>query len=125
MPRIENLHRNVIFRGSEAPALPFSRLDSTNPEKLWAWMDDLRDQGIEALAIPHNSNGSSGMMFEMADWAGNPIDADYAELRMRNEPLVEITQVKGTSDTHPALSPNDEWADFEIFPYPHRDQYAQ
>ncbi|MCB1685308.1 MAG: DUF3604 domain-containing protein, partial [Pseudomonadales bacterium] len=113
----QNLHRNVIFRGSEAPPLPFSRLDDTNPEKLWAWMDGLRDEGIEALAIPHNSNGSSGMMFELTDWAGDPIDAEYAELRMRNDPLVEITQVKGTSDTHPALSPNDEWANFEIFPY--------
>ena len=113
----ENLHRNVIFRGSEAPEIPFSRLDDTNPEKLWAWMDGLRESGIESLAIPHNSNGSNGMMFELTDWAGDPIDAAYATLRMRNEPLVEITQVKGTSDTHPLLSPNDEWADFEIFPY--------
>jgi len=113
----ENLHRNVIFEGSDAPGIPFSRLDATNPEKLWNWMDDLRDEGIESLAIPHNSNGSNGKMFEMTDWAGNPIDGAYADLRMRNEPLVEITQVKGTSDTHPLLSPNDEWANFEIFPY--------
>jgi len=112
-----NLHRNVIFRGSDKlPAVPFSRLNSQNPEGLWEWMDDLRAQGIESLAIPHNSNGSNGQMFKLADWAGNPIDDAYAERRLRNEPLVEITQVKGTSDTHPLLSPNDEWADFEIAP---------
>ncbi len=113
----ENLHRNVIFRAGEAPEFPFSRLDDTNPERLWAWMDGLRAEGIESLAIPHNANGSNGQMFKLTDWAGDPIDADYAELRLRNEPLVEITQVKGTSETHPLLSPNDEWADFEIFPY--------
>ncbi|HJN51121.1 MAG: DUF3604 domain-containing protein [Pseudomonadales bacterium] len=113
-----NLHRNVIFRGADkVPSVPFSRFHSQNPEGLWRWMDDLREQGIESLAIPHNSNGSNGQMFKLTDWAGNPMDDDYAERRMRNEPLVEITQVKGTSDTHPVLSPNDEWADFEIMPY--------
>ncbi len=113
-----NLHRNVVFKGgNKAPAIPFSRFHSQNPEGLWDWMDDLRDQGIESLAIPHNSNGSNGQMFKRTDWAGNAMDASYAEQRMRNEPLVELTQIKGASDTHPALSPNDEWADFEIMPY--------
>ena len=116
-PERENLHRNVIYRGSEAPDQPFSRLDSRNPEDLWTWMDTNRADGAEAIAIPHNSNGSDGMMFELQNWADEPLTAVYAEQRMRNEPLVEITQVKGTSDTHPALSPNDEWADFEIMPY--------
>ncbi len=112
-----NLHRNVIFRGSEKlPAVPFSRLNSQNPEGLWDWMDTLRAQGIESLAIPHNSNGSNGQMFKLVDWAGKPLDDAYVERRIRNEPLVEITQIKGTSDTHPTLSPNDEWADFEIYP---------
>jgi hypothetical protein len=80
-------------------------------------MDGLREQGIEALAIPHNSNGSNGQMFKLVDWAGNPMDDAYAEQRIRNEPLIEITQIKGTSETHPLLSNTDEWADFEIMPY--------
>ena len=114
-PRGENLHRNVIFRDSNVPGIPFSRLDArNNPELLWDWMDEQRAQGIDSLAIPHNSNGSDGWMFALTDRAGDPIDRAYAEQRMRNEPLVEITQVKGTSDTHPLLSPNDEWADFGI-----------
>ncbi len=112
-----NLHRNVIFRDDNVPDLPFSRLDSRNPEDLWQWMDRNRAAGIESLAIPHNSNGSNGNMFMLTDWSGNPLDSAYANQRMRNEPLIEITQVKGTSDTHPALSPNDEWADFEIMPF--------
>ena len=113
-PGQSNLHRNVIFKDSKAPLQPFSIVDSQNPEDLWNWMDNLRDLGVESLAIPHNSNGSDGQMFKLVDWAGNPMDDDYASQRMRNEPLVEITQVKGTSDTHPLLSPNDKWADFGI-----------
>ena len=114
----EALHRNVIFRGGERlPAMPFSRLNSLDPDGLWRWMDVLRDKGVDSLAIPHNSNGSNGMMFAFNDWAGNPVDQDYVKRRARNEPLVEITQAKGTSETHPFLSPNDEWADFEIFPF--------
>lgn len=113
-----NLHRNVIFRGSDnLPELPFSRLNSRNPEGLWDWMDTLRAQGIESLAIPHNSNGSNGAMFMRTNWAGEPIDERYAAQRMRNEPLVEVTQVKGTSETHPLLSDTDEWAGFEIMPF--------
>jgi hypothetical protein len=113
-----NLHRNVIFKGSDRiPAVPFSRFHSQNPEGLWQWMDGLREQGIESLAIPHNSNGSNGQMFKLVDWAGDPIDNDYAVQRIRNEPLVEITQIKGTSETHPLLSTTDEWANFEIMPF--------
>ena len=115
-PEFENLHRNVIFRGSRVPDLPYSRLESLNPEDLWTWMDKQREDGIESLAIPHNSNGSNGWMFQMTKFDGSPQDAAYAEQRMRNEPIVENSQVKGTSDTHPLLSPNDEWADYEIMP---------
>lgn len=117
-PESQNLHRNVVFDGDKAPAAPFSRLMSQNPEDLWQWMDEQRESGMDLIAIPHNSNGSNGQMFSLSMYGSDqPLDAAYADLRMRNEPIVENTQVKGTSDTHPLLSPNDEWADFEIFPY--------
>ena len=113
-----NLHRNVVFQDTnKLPREPFSRLHSQNPEDLWQWMDDLRSKGVESLAIPHNSNGSNGQMFKLVDWAGDPLDDDYAEQRIRNEPIVEITQIKGTSETHPILSSRDEFASFEIMPY--------
>ena len=114
-----NLHRNVIFKGNGnlIPSVPYSRANSNDPEGLWQWMDRLREDGIESFAIPHNSNGSDGFMFALEDSFGKSLTKEYAELRMRNEPIVEITQVKGTSDTHPALSTNDEWADFEIMPF--------
>lgn len=116
-PQNQNLHRNVFFRGDKAPALPFSRIMSPNPEDLWAWMDRLRAQGMDTIAIPHNSNGSNGLMFMTKKWDGSPMDETYAETRMRNEPIVEVTQVKGDSETHPLLSPNDEFADFETMPF--------
>ena len=112
-----NLHRNVVFRGNRGPDAPFSRLDSFNPEDLWSKMDEWREAGMDALAIPHNMNGSGGRMFEREYFEGGAIDDDYTARRARNEPIAEITQAKGTSETHPALSPNDEWADFEIMPY--------
>ena len=110
-----SLHRNVIFKASDrVPEVPFSRMHSRNPEDLWDWMDSLRKVGVESLAIPHNSNKSNGHMFKLEDWASDPFDDDYTTKRIRNEPLVEITQIKGTSETHPALSNRDEWADFEL-----------
>jgi Protein of unknown function (DUF3604) len=113
-PDGRNLHRNVIFKGAKVADLPFTANTSRDPEALWREMDGWRSKGIEALAIPHNSNGSDGIMFDSVRMNGKPIDRAYAELRMRNEPIVEMTQIKGTSDTHPSLSPNDEWGNFEI-----------
>ena len=114
IPNSQNMHRNVIFRGTDVPDLPFSAFDSDKAEDLWAWLDVVRTEGSDVLAIPHNSNVSDGMMFRKVDSYGDELDAEYAATRMRNEPLVEITQIKGTSETHPVLSQNDEWADFEI-----------
>ena len=111
-----HLHRNVVFRG-RAPERPFSARDSDDPEDLWTWLDAQREQGLEGLAIPHNMNQSDGLAFMETTWKGIPIDAAWAEKRMRNEPIAEMTQQKGTSEAHPLLSPNDEWADFQIVQY--------
>jgi hypothetical protein len=116
-PGNRHLHRNVIFRGSRVPERPFSSGDSMDPEDLWNWLDGLRADGIEALAIPHNMNQSDGLAFQEVTFKGAPIDRAFAEKRMRNEPIAEISQQKGTSETHPSLSPNDEWADFQIVQY--------
>ncbi|MDE2368813.1 MAG: DUF3604 domain-containing protein [Burkholderiales bacterium] len=115
-PDNANLHRNIIFKDTkQIPLAPFTSLDSTDPQDLWNWLDGQRKAGHEVLAISHNGNISDGLMFPVeVDLKGRPIDAAYAEQRMRNEPLSEVAQVKGNSETHPSLSPDDEFADFEI-----------
>lgn len=118
-PNFRNMHRNVFFKDSKkVAALPFSAIDSMHPEDLWTWMDAQRKQGNELLAISHNGNLSDGIMFPIdVDSKGRPIDAAWAESRTRNEFLTEIHQVKGTSETHPGLSPNDEFANYEIMSF--------
>ncbi len=118
-PDNRNLHRNIIFKDTKkVPALPFSSIDSDHPEDLWKWMDGQRKSGNEVLAISHNANLSDGMMFPLeVDSKNRPIDAAWAQERVNNEPLTEIHQLKGTSETHPVLSPNDEFADYEILTY--------
>lgn len=110
-PNAANLHRNIIFAGGPeaVPPTPFSAHDSQEPTALWNYLDHARIQYGEVLAIPHNPNLSNGLMFPTLGELGE----DPAQ-RSRNEPLVEITQIKGSSETHPLLSPNDEWADFEL-----------
>jgi hypothetical protein len=115
MPEDRNLHRNVIFRGAAVPVLPFSSLESEDPRELWRVLEQQREAGMDNMAIPHNGNVSGGLMYDRVDFDGAPLDAGYAERRMRNEPLSEILQVKGSSETHPLLSPDDAFAGFEIF----------
>jgi len=118
-PNNANMHRNIFYRDSaHLSKMPFSSFDSQAPEDLWAWMDEQRKQGIELLAISHNANLSDGLMFPSeVDFKGRPIDKAWAESRMRNERLTEIKQIKGQSETHPLLSPNDEFANYEIMSY--------
>ncbi len=115
-PEFQNLHRCVIF-ADKGPAIPYSAFDSLDPENLWRYLEQQRKQGLEVIAVPHNGNASNGMMFSTRDMSGKPITKDYAERRMMNEPLAEIIQGKGQSDTSPALSPTDEFANFEMWKY--------
>ena len=116
-PNSNNLHRNIFFLDSKkVPEVPFTAVDSTDPRDLWAWMDGQRKAGNEVLAVSHNGNLSNGIMFPTeVDHNGRPIDQAYAQARLRNEPLTEMKQVKGQSETTPNLSPNDEFANYEVF----------
>jgi len=117
-PEQRNLHRIVLFRDTKIlPELPLSSTESEDPEYLWKWIDAQRARGSVLLAITHNGNSSDGRMFETVRFDGSPIDAGWVETRMRNEPLYEVSQIKGTSETFPSLSPNDEFAGFEIWDY--------
>jgi len=118
MPGQRNLHRNVFFRACDkVPDYPFSALDSKRPTDLWDWMETQRKAGNELLAISHNANVSDGWMYpiDVDNTTGRPIDAAWAAARDRNERLVEIKQGKGQSETHPLLSPNDEFAGYELY----------
>jgi Protein of unknown function (DUF3604) len=114
-PGYANLHRNVFFRGNKLPEVIYSALNSAKPEDLWTWMEGQRKTGIDVFAITHNGNISNGLMYPLKDAYGNPLDMAYAERRMTNEPLAEMMQTKGTSETHPRLSPEDEFADYELY----------
>jgi hypothetical protein len=118
VPGGNNLHRNVLFRDDKTKAgkvMPFSAWQSEDPEKLWAWMANYETKtGGKVLAIPHNGNLSNGRMFEAVDFEGKPLSRDYAKRRARWEVLQEVMQTKGNSETHPTLSPNDEFSDFGI-----------
>ncbi len=115
IPNGRNMHRNVFFRNDTGPQAPFSAFDSYYPEDLWTYQEIQRGLGIENLAIPHNGNVSDGWMFSPNKFLGGPMDARYARRQQLNEPLFEMIQTKGSSDTHPLLSPSDEFADFELF----------
>ena len=114
-----NLHRNVLFRGDARVAdqtLPFSQFDSKNPEDLWTYMEAFEEgTGSDLLAIPHNGNLSNGRMFSVESFDGQPLTAELAARRIRNEPLIEATQIKGDGESHPFLSPADEFAGYEIW----------
>ncbi len=116
-PGGNNLHRTVIFRdGADRvrQILPFSTFDSHDAAELWKYMDAYaKKTGGQVLAIPHNGNLSNGIMYTAETFDGKPMDRAYAEARARHEPLFEATQIKGDSETHPYLSPNDEFANFE------------
>ncbi len=119
-PGGSNLHRNIIFRDNKEFAdrvLPFSNYDSEDPEDLWNWLAAYEEKtGGRVFAAAHNGNHSNGLMFDdVALTTREPLTRDYAERRMRWEPLYEVTQIKGDGETHPSLSPTDEFADFETW----------
>ena len=118
-PQGDNLHRVVIFGdGAEytRQTRPFSFFEGPDPELLWDYLASYEDDtGGEVIAVPHNGNISNGLMFAPTKFDGSPMDADYAAKRIRWEPMHEMTQIKGDEETHPLLSPDDEFADFETW----------
>lgn len=114
-----NLQRNIVYRGNGEEArqmLPKNTMVSADPESLWKWMQRYEDEtGGKILAIPYNGNLSNGLMFSINTLSGEPISREYAEARSKWEVLYEITQLKGTSETHPSFYPKDEFADYEIW----------
>ena len=118
-----NLHRVVIFRddadraGRVEPYTTLRPLGSDNPRDLWRWLGAYEQKtGGQILAIPHNGNLSNGIMFPLVDsFTGQDLDREYAATRIRWEPLYEVTQIKGDGETHPLLSPDDEFADYETW----------
>ena len=119
VPPGNNLHRVVIYRdgGDKASqTLPVTAQESLDPEYLWEALSAYEAKtGGKILAIPHNANLSNGMMFALVNLEGQPLTRDYAERRQRWEPLCEVTQIKGDGETHPLLSPDDEFADYETW----------
>ena len=113
----QNMHRNVVYKGGKVSGVPFSAFNSQDPEDLWAWMEKERTKGIDMIAIPHNANMSNGLMYSAETMSGKALSTDYARRRTRNEPINEVVQIKGQSMSHPILSPNDEFADYELYEY--------
>ena len=112
-PNGGNLHRNVIFRDAQVPDTPVSYIDINREDGLWAWMAKNEAKGMKALAIPHNSNASKGMMFPDVNAKGEPMDLEYAQTRQHFEPLIEMLQIKGNSEVHRKFWAADEFAGFE------------
>jgi hypothetical protein len=121
LPTGANLHRIVISPDGASKAnqyLPYGSDQSQYPEDLWNWLDETSERtGSRFIAIPHNSNISKGYMFAKTRVNGQTIDAEYARTRMKWEPVTEVTQIKGDSETHPKFSPDDEFADFETYDF--------
>ncbi|MHC5083861.1 MAG: DUF3604 domain-containing protein [Planctomycetota bacterium] len=132
-----NLHRNVLYRDGSDKAgqmLPYTTAESFNPEDLWKWMQTYEDKtGGRLLALAHNGNVSNGLMFpEINPETGKPLTRAYAETRMRWEPIYEVTQIKGDGESHPLLSPDDEFAGYDALwdkgnlgPVPKKDWMLQ
>jgi hypothetical protein len=117
LPGNANMHRNIIFRDTKVPKVPFTAFDSDRAEDLWSAMETWRGFGATVMAISHNGNASIGKMFSPLDSDGNFITKAYAQRRLANEPLHEAGQTKGVSMAHPQFSPNDEWSNFELWNY--------
>lgn len=112
-PAASNLHRDIIFRDTKQLPIPFSYFESGKSEELWKWMDAQRARGIALMAIPSNGNLSNGTMYNLADAKGKPVSREYAAAKARNEPLSEIVQTMGQSETNPLIDKDDSFAGFE------------